>query len=143
MKTHDGASKALGPIPGKLGAGAVICVLGVGVSVAVWWLAGLPILFVGALVLLDGTGGTHRVRVTPTKVVIEDDTRVRGFLIGPHKRRFAYGELSGAEVRDGALWLQSGGESVAVLEGNPPDELESVKARIDRASEAFAKGEAI
>lgn len=139
--THDGLQTALPPnrLAQVVGAALVVAPL------ALWGTLGgacvaLPVALVGALVVVNQLNSTSRARVTTSKLLIEDERWIMGFLVGPSKRRMAYKDLSEIEVANGQIHLRDGkGDTLSFGAGCTDQELESVKERIETARDNWAR----
>ena len=138
-RTHDGIQTPLPPSPVGLGVGAVVLLAGIGMSVSGLGLCfGIPVAIVGALMLGNQVNGKTRVRITFSKLLVEDERPVMGFLVGPSKQRVTWPELQGVSVEDGEVVVEAaGGREVRVGKGQPDDELQELAKRIEEASARF------
>jgi hypothetical protein len=133
-RTADGLITPLAPSPRTLAAGALVIVVGVLAAVVVrWWLA-IPFVLAGVVAVIDGSGGKRRLRVTASKLLIEDERPILGLLVGPLRSRVAWSELTDVRVDDrgGApvLIVASAAGPLELGRGAPRDELERVAVRI-------------
>ena len=138
MRTHDGVQA---PLPPSLpGAAAGVAVVAVGVAVGVFggWCFGAPILPIGLLMVLNQVRGKHRVRLTFSKLLVEDERLVWGFLVGPGKSRIAWEDYAGAEVQGHELVVKDkqGGE-LRVGQGCTEPELQELKERVEVSAKRF------
>ncbi|MEQ1507154.1 MAG: hypothetical protein ABMB14_33305, partial [Myxococcota bacterium] len=85
--THDGLQTPLPPSRVSQLVGLAILAGGVALCVESWWCTGLSVAVIGALVVGNQLGGITRVRVTFSKLLVENERPVMGFLIGPSKKR--------------------------------------------------------
>ncbi|HHO52151.1 MAG TPA: hypothetical protein ENK18_15070 [Deltaproteobacteria bacterium] len=142
-RTHDGIQTPLPPNVSSLMLG--VLVLAGGVATAIFapspvaaGCAGAPITLIGLLMLLNQVSGKRRVRITNSKLLVEDERLVMGFLIGPSKDRVTWPDLQGVELAEGVLIVRGReGHELRLGEGCPPEELAELKERIGRAVEAF------
>lgn len=142
-RTHDGIQTPLPPNVSSLALG--VLVLAGGIATAVFapspvaaGCAGAPIGLIGLLMLLNQVNGKRRVRITHSKLLVEDERLVMGFLIGPSKDRVAWPDLQGVEISDGVLVVKGkAGHELRVGEGCPTEELQEFKERIGKAAESF------
>jgi hypothetical protein len=138
MRTHDGVQAPLPPsIPSAL---MGVVVLGGGVAAGMFfsWCVGAPLIPIGALMVLNQARGKHRVRLTFSKLLVEDERLVWGFLVGPAKRRIAWEDYAGAEVQGHELVVKDkqGGE-LRIGQGCPTPELEELKGRVEESATRF------
>src|SRR5689334_13584229 len=99
--THDGLQTPLPPNRVSQAMGLVILVVGLGIGFAKgasWWCPAIVVAVIGALVFANQLGGVTRIRVTFSKLLVENERPVMGFLIGPSKLRIAWGDFTGVEV---------------------------------------------
>jgi hypothetical protein len=140
--THDGLQTPLPPnrawqLGGLLTllAGIAWCVqYGVGAGLCV----GLSVALVGALILGDQMGGVLRVRVTFSKLLVERERPVRGFLIGPAKDRIPWEEFQGVEIADGKVVARGKSTTLELGAGRSEAELKELARKIRSAAERFA-----
>lgn len=145
--THDGLQTPLPPnrawqLGGlaALAGGVALCVQ---VGGAAGLCPGLSLALFGLLVLGDQLGGVTRVRVTHSKLLVEHERPVRGFLIGPIKDRIQWKEFQGVEVVGGQLVAKGSKNSIQVGQGQPEGDLQELARKIKDAADRFAKdGEA-
>lgn len=143
--THDGLQTPL--LPNRLwqlgglaalAGGIALCVQ---VGGAAGWCPGLTFALIGALVLGDQLGGVTRVRVTHSKLLVEHERPVRGFLIGPIKDRIQWKEFTGVEVQGDHVLAKSKTGALTLGKGQPTGDLEELARKIRDAAERFAKEE--
>jgi hypothetical protein len=101
MLTHDGLQVPLGP--NRLWQLIGVAVLAGGVAWCfyargAWLCPALTLIVLGLLVVGNQVRGVTRVRVTFSKLLVEDERPVMGFLIGPSKRRIPWEELQTVEI---------------------------------------------
>jgi hypothetical protein len=138
--THDGLQTPLPPnrvwqLIGLLTAagGIGICTLGGG-----WWCAGLSVLTFGLLAFGNQLGGVTRVRVTFSKLLVEDERPVMGFLIGPSKRRIPWEEFEEVQVAGGQVVARGRSATLELGKGCPEPDLVELARKIDDAAKRFA-----
>ncbi|MEN0062056.1 MAG: hypothetical protein AAGA48_07865 [Myxococcota bacterium] len=138
--TRDGIQTPYPPSP--LGLGLGLLVAGGAIAAIVtqpgWWCVGVPLLLVGVLMVANQFGGVTRVRVTHSKLLVEDERLVMGFLVGPAKRRIAWTDYASADVIDDEVVVkgQSGSE-LRVGKGVDKAELNELVERIAEAEKNF------
>jgi hypothetical protein len=141
--THDGLQTPLPPNRawqlGGLAALAAGIWLGVSVSGAAGLCPGLSLGLFGLLVLGDQLGGVTRVRVTHSKLLVEHERPVRGFLIGPIKDRIPWKEFQGVEVAGGQVIAKGTGGQLELGKGQPESDLTELARKIRDAAERFAR----
>lgn len=137
--TPDGYLVPLPINPAPLGIGAVITLAGIGASATGWWILGVPLIGLGILWALNARA-TRRVRVTRSKLLMEDDPLVRGFLIGPHRNRVAWDETASVELAGDHVKLTTkDGRVVELARGASTKDLENLLQRIRISMELFAE----
>jgi hypothetical protein len=82
-------------------------------------------------------GGVTRTRITFSKLLVEDERPVMGFLIGPSKRRIAWGDYESVEVANGLVVAKGKGTTLELGKGSTPAELEELARRIRDAAQRF------
>lgn len=141
--TRDGIQTPYPPSPTGIGLGVLVTAAGVAALVGMpgtpsLWCAALPATIVGILMVVNQFKGISRVRVTHSKLLVEDERLVMGFLVGPAKRRVAWKEYAGAEVVDGEVVVKDDkGGALKVGQGVPQAELEELLRRIVEAEKNF------
>ncbi len=140
-QTRDGIQTPYPPSPVGLGLGVIIAGAGIAVLVtgaASTWCVALPAMVIGSLVVANQFGGVTRVRVTHSKLLVEDERLVVGFLVGPSKRRIAWSDYSSADIVDGEVVVKGKpGNELRVGKGVPSEELEELVRRIAEAEKNF------
>lgn len=137
--TPDGYLVPLPLNPAPLGIGAVIVVAGVGACATGWWIVGVPLIGLGVLWAMNARA-TRRVRVTRSKLLMEDDPLVRGFLIGPHRNRVAWDETASVELAgDHVKLVAKDGRVVELARGASAKDLENLLQRIRISMELYAE----
>ncbi|MBX2799282.1 MAG: hypothetical protein KTR31_16525 [Myxococcales bacterium] len=137
-RTHDGIQTPLPPSPTGIGLGLAVLIGGIAASFF-FLCAGIPIVIVGLLMLVNQLNGKSRVRLTFSKLLVENERLVMGFLVGPAKQRVAWPDLKGVEVTDGVVVVTSStGDALRLGEGCPDDELQELKARIEESAQRYA-----
>ena len=132
--TSDGYTEPMSPRPLGLLLGAVILLGGIAALATGWMCTGMALVVLGPLFLLNETG-TRRIRVTRTKLLIEEESRVRGLLIGPRRSRMAWKETESIEQTSTSIVLKGAEKTWVLAEGAPALELSKLKARIEQAKE--------
>lgn len=127
----DGIVLPLGPDPIRLPVALVLLAGNIAAALFV-----TPFLWAALLVtipfLWNQATGRRRFRVTVTKLLIEDERPVRGFLIGPVKQRFPYEQMKGAEVAgDAVKVVMADGTEHLFAKGRPEEELEALAKKIN------------
>lgn len=131
--TPDGYTEPMNPRPAGLGLSAIVLLGGVGALVAGSWCLGSALAVFGLLGILNETG-TRRIRVTRSKLLIEEESRVRGLLIGPRRHRVTWEETESVELVGDHVALKSrDGQVLELGRGGPAVELSKLKNRIDQA----------
>lgn len=138
--THDGLQMPLPPSTQGLGLGLLVLVGGIAASVFGQLCLGIPAILIGLLMVVNQVNGTSRTRVTFSKLLIEDERLVMGFLVGPSKRRIQWGDLSSVDVADGELVIRGhGGSELRTGKGCTQEELEQLKLKIEEAARRYAE----
>ena len=140
--THDGLQTPLPPSRlwqliglAVLVGGVVWCVSARGA----WLCPAISVVLVGILMFGNQLGGVTRVRITFSKLLIEDERPVMGFLIGPSKRRIPWEELKTVEVvGDQVVATGTKPPPLELGKGSAPAELEDLVRRIKDAAARFA-----
>ncbi len=131
--TPDGYTEPMSPRPLGLAIGAVIALIGLGAVFQGYLCLGSGLVLLGGLTMLNETG-TRRIRVTRSKLLIEDESRVRGILIGPRRTRFAWPDTTEVTLEADCVKLHTrDGQVLELGKGGPPHELQKLKNRIDQA----------
>ena len=139
-RTRDGIQTPLPPSPMGLLLGLIVLGGGIAASILASPCAGVPVAVIGALMLLNQVNGKRRVRVTFSKLLVEDERLVMGFLIGPSKQRVAWTDYGGAAIDSGQLVVKDkrGGE-LKVGAGVDEAILTELIGRIEEAVERHDK----
>src|SRR6187397_2233986 len=101
--THDGIQTPLPPSRLWQLIGVLVLAGGVWLAVKSSLCPAIAVLVIGALMVGNQLGGVTRVRITFSKLLVEDERPVMGFLIGPSKRRIGWEELETVDVREGQV----------------------------------------
>ena len=135
--THDGLQTPLPP--SRLWQLAGVLVLAGGVAWGVYgsWCPASAVLFVGVLMVANQLGGVTRVRITFSKLLVENERPVMGFLIGPAKQRIPWEEFQGVEVKGDHVVAKGTSAELELGKGSPPAELAELSRRITDAAERF------
>lgn len=131
--TSDGYTEPMTPRPAGLAIGVLVLVGGVAAVLVGWMCLGAMLVVFGALTALNETG-TQRIRVTRSKLLIEEESRVRGLLIGPRRTRVTWDET--AEVvreTDHVRLVANDGSVIVLAKGGDANELDKLKLRIDES----------
>lgn len=137
--THDGIQVTLPPSRAQQALGLAMVVGAVALGVQGWYCTGSGLLVIGALIFGNQLGGVTRVRVTFSKLLVEDERPVRGFLIGPAKRRIPWEEYVGVEVLADRVVAKGKANELVLGEGRPKDELESLAQKIREGAERYQR----
>lgn len=130
--TPDGYVEPLPPRPAGLAIGAVLVIGGLASSFTVSVCLGLTLILVGVLFAVN-EGGKRRVRITRPRLLMEDESRVRGLLIGPRRSRVEWTETESVELGDGVIRLKTkDGRTVEIGKGGEETELEKLFHRIEQ-----------
>ena len=133
--TPDGYTQPMSPRPLGLLLGAALALAGIGLVVTGNFCIAPALILAGLLFALNETG-TKRIRVTRTKLLIEEESRVRGLLIGPRRSRMAWDQTQSVDLHDDRIEMQGKtGELLVLGQGGPKVELQKLKNRIDQAME--------
>jgi hypothetical protein len=110
---------------------------GIALGVAGSWCPASAVILVGVLMVANQLGGVTRVRITFSKLLVENERPVMGFLIGPAKRRIPWQELEGVEVQGDRVVAKGKSETLELGKGSPPAELAELSRRITDAAERY------
>jgi hypothetical protein len=135
--THDGLQTPLAPSRVWQLASVVVLAAGVWLAVNSSLCPAIGVLVIGALMLANQTGGVTRTRITFSKLLVEDERPVMGFLIGPSKRRIAWGDFESVEVQNGEVVAKGKGTTLELGKGSTPEDLEELARRIRDAAQRF------
>jgi hypothetical protein len=142
--TRDGLRLPYPPDPKWLGIGAVMILGGVGVMVSGVLPgppgigAGLAGVMLGLLVLINQRG-VKRIRATNSKLLVENERLIRGFLIGPRKERISWGDITGLTIEGDALRVDTAAGPQHVARGASPEDLAFLKQKIEFALDRFRR----
>lgn len=136
--THDGLQTPLPPNrPWQL-AGVLVLAGGVVLGVVYGsWCPASAVLVIGVLMVANQLGGVTRVRVTFSKLLVENERPVMGFLIGPAKQRIPWEELQSVDVQGDRVIAKGKAATLELGAGSPPTELAELSRRITDAAERF------
>lgn len=137
--THDGLQTPLPPSRPSQAVGVLLLVGAAALIWQGWYCTSVSVLVVGLLVLGNQLGGVTRVRVTFSKLLVEDERPVMGFLIGPAKRRIPWEEFTGVEVAGDKVLAKGKSTTLELGTGCPPADLEDLARKIREAAERFAQ----
>lgn len=104
-----------GLIPGAAGVGA-----GVG--------GGL----LGVLVLINQKG-SKRIRATHSKLLVENERLIRGFLIGPRKERVSWSDITAVSIDGDALKVDTSSGPKHFARGASAEEISHLKQKVEAA----------
>lgn len=138
-QTRDGIKTPYPPSPVGLGLGVLVTVAAIAglVMRSDLWCAAVPVLLIGIGMVANQFGGVTRVRVTHSKLLVEDERLVMGFLVGPAKRRIAWDDYQGVDVVDGEVVVKGRTGELRVGKGCPQGELDELVRRIGEAEQNF------
>ena len=135
--TPDGYTEPLKPRIGILALGLAILAAGIGLGV-IGWLCPAALLVVVGLLVAVNEGGQKRIRVTRRHLLMENEYRIWGLLIGPTRDRIRWEETQAVTVDGGAVKLQkASGETVELGQGGEEKELVLLRDRILQRLENF------
>jgi hypothetical protein len=118
------------PRPAGLAIGLVVAVVGLPVTWFVSACLGLPLTVVGVLMMANERG-QRRFRVTRTKLLIEDEPLIRGFVIGPIRNRIPWEDVQSVEQEgSGVNLVTKDGTVHRLAEGGTEQELERFLGRL-------------
>lgn len=135
--THDGLQEPLPPSRLWQLIGLAIIAGGVAMVVNAWYCTGLSVLVLGLLTLGNQLGGVTRVRVTFSKLLVEHERPVVGFLIGPVKQRIPWEEFQGVEVAGGQVVAKGRSTTLELGKGHPEPDLQELSRKIVDAAERW------
>ena len=140
--THDGLQTPLPPSRASQAVG-VLLLIGAGALIwQGWYCTSIGLLVAGLLVVGNQMGGVTRVRVTFSKLLVEDERPVMGFLIGPSKRRIPWEEFTGVEVAGGKVVAKGKNTTLELGDGCAEGELQDLARKIRTAAERFEQEKA-
>jgi hypothetical protein len=148
--THDGLQRPLPPNRIAQIVGLALFAAGIAVSglaltggiAAGWSCAGISGVIFGLLTVGNQLGGVTRARVTFSKLLVEDERPVMGFLIGPSKRRIPWEEFESVEVVGGRVVAKGKQNTLEIGDGAPEPDLQELARKIRDAAERFEREEA-
>ncbi len=138
--TRDGLKLPYPPDAKWLGIGAVTILGGLGVMVS-GVLPGPGGIAVGAAAIVLGIlflvnqKGIKRIRATSSKLLVENERLIRGFLIGPRKERIAWTDITGLSIEDGALRVDTAAGPQHIARGASAEDLAFLKQKVEFALE--------
>lgn len=133
--TTDGYMEPMKPRPLGAALGIMVALVALPLAWFATWCIGLPLFFIGALMVANEKG-QRRYRVTRTKLLIEDEPLIRGFVIGPIRNRIPWGEVSSVEHTGSSVKiLTADGRELLLGEGGTEQELAKFFNRIELARE--------
>src|SRR5687767_6566869 len=124
--THDGLQEPLPPSRLWQLIGLLITAGGVALLWQAWYCTGLSVLVFGLLTLGNQLGGITRVRVTFSKLLVERERPVVGFLIGPVKQRIPWEELEAVDVAGGKVVARGRATTLELGQGHTDAELQEL-----------------
>lgn len=135
--TPDGYTEPLKPRLPYLALGVAILLGGVGLGV-IGWLCFSVLFVVSGLLIAVNEGGQKRIRVTRRHLLMENEYRIWGLLIGPTRDRIRWEDTKAVTVDGGAVRIEKGsGEVVELGKGGPDKELNLLRDRILQRMENF------
>ncbi len=137
--THDGLQTPLPPSRMWQVVGLLLIAGGIGLVVQGWYCTAVGVLVFGLLTLGNQLSGVTRVRVTFSKLLVEDERPVMGFLIGPSKRRIPWSEYQGVEVTGGRVVAKGKSTTLELGQGSPEPELAELARKIQDAAERYER----
>jgi hypothetical protein len=137
--THDGLQTPLQPSRLWQAVGLLLVLGGVGLIVQGWYCTAIGVLVFGLLTVGNQLSGITRVRITFSKLLVEDERPVMGFLIGPSKRRIPWAEFQGVEVAGGKVVAKGKATTLELGDGCPEPELAELARKIQDAAERYAR----
>jgi hypothetical protein len=140
--THDGIQTPLAPSRLQQLLSLVGLAAAVGLGWQGWYCTGSGLFVIAALVFGNQLGGVTRVRVTFSKLLVEDERPVRGFLIGPSKSRIPWEEFTGVDVLADRVVAKGKSTTLTLGLGRPADELEGLAKKIREGAERFEREKA-
>jgi hypothetical protein len=135
--THDGLSEPLPPSRLWQLIGLLITAGGVALLWIGWYCTGVSVLLLGLLTFGNQLGGVTRVRVTFSKLLLEHERPVVGFLIGPVKQRIPWDEFQTVDVAGGKVVAKGRSTTLELGAGRPESELEELSRKIRDAAERW------
>jgi hypothetical protein len=140
--THDGIQTPLPPSRVQQVGSLAVLVGAAALLWQGWYCTGSGVFVLAALVFGNQLGGVTRVRVTFSKLLIEDERPVMGFLIGPSKRRIPWEEFTGVEVVDGKVVARGKSNTLELGHGQPAEELAGLAQKIKEGAERYEREKA-
>lgn len=138
--TRDGLKLPYPPDTQWLAIGVVLLIGGLGVMLS-GVLPGPGGIVVGVLGILMGglvlvnQKGIKRIRATNSKLLIENERLVRGFLIGPRKERIAWSDVTGVSIESDALKVDTAAGAQLIARGASAEDLAYLKDKVTSAIE--------
>ena len=138
--TRDGLKLPYPPDATWLAIGAVLLLGGIAVAASGVLpgpggiIAGLLGAILGVLVLINQKG-VKRIRATSSKLLVENERLVRGFLIGPRKERIAWGDVTGLSIEGDALKVDTASGAQLIAKGASAADLAYLKDKVESAIE--------
>jgi hypothetical protein len=130
--THDGIICPLAPNAVSVVVGLAMLGGGAWLGVGGTWLAAVPLLLLGLLVLVNQKG-TRRIRVIATKLVVEDERLIRALLIGPARSRVEWTKVKAVKIDGASLRLDTDGAPFVTAQGAAPADLAFLLAKVNFA----------
>ena len=140
--TRDGIETPLPPSLQGLGIGIAVLIGGIVASFLIPGMIcfGLPAILIGTLMVVNQANGVCRTRVTFSKLLIEEERLVMGFLVGPTKRRLGWPDLNSVSIEgDEVVVTGHSGAELRTGKGCPDEELQELKSRIEKAAQQYAE----
>lgn len=135
--TPDGYTEALAPRITHLGLGAAILAGGIAGGWFVSWCLAVPLVLIGLGVMVN-EGGQKRIRVTRRHLLLENEYRVWGLLVGPVRNRIRWEETQDAAVAGDVVKLtKTDGSAVELGKGGSASDLQTFADRINQRLENF------
>jgi hypothetical protein len=140
--THDGLQTPLAPNRLWQLIGFAVLAAGIGWCVysarGAWLCPAISVVVLGVLMVANQVRGVTRVRVTFSKLLVEDERPVMGFLIGPSKRRIPWEELESVDAVGGKVVAKGKSTTLELGEGSPEPELQDLVRKIKDAAARYA-----
>lgn len=138
--TRDGLKLPYPPDAQWLAIGVVLLIAGVVVMLSGvlpgpgGLVVGLFSILMGGIVLINQKG-IKRIRATNSKLLVENERLVRGFLIGPRKERIAWSDVTGLSVEGDALKVDTATGAQLIAKGASASDLAYLKDKVESAIE--------
>jgi hypothetical protein len=139
--THDGLQTPLPPNRLWQLVGLAVLVGGIAwcvVARGAWLCPAISTIAIGALMFANQLGGVTRVRVTFSKLLVENERPVMGFLIGPSKRRIPWEELQSVSSDGQKVVAKGTSDTLELGKGCPEPDLQELVRKIEDAAARFA-----